>query len=36
MKMENEIVAECSGTIAEVAVAERQTVNHGDVLLRIS
>jgi biotin carboxyl carrier protein len=36
MKMENEILAECAGTVAEIAVAERQTVNNGDVLLRIT
>jgi biotin carboxyl carrier protein len=36
MKMENEIRAECAGVIAEIAVAERQTVNNGDVLVRIS
>jgi biotin carboxyl carrier protein len=36
MKMENEIRAEHAGVIAEIAVAERQTVNNGDVLLRIS
>jgi biotin carboxyl carrier protein len=35
MKMENEIVAEGPGTVAEIAVAERQTVNNGDVLVRI-
>jgi biotin carboxyl carrier protein len=35
MKMENEIVAECAGVISEIAVAERQTVNNGDVLVRI-
>jgi acetyl/propionyl-CoA carboxylase alpha subunit len=36
MKMENEIRAECAGVIAEIAVAERQTVNNGDILVRIS
>jgi biotin carboxyl carrier protein len=36
MKMENEIRAERAGVIAEIAVAERQTVNNGDVLVRIS
>ena len=36
MKMENEIRAECAGVVAEIAVAERQTVNNGDVLVRIS
>ena len=34
--MENEIRAECAGVVAEIAVAERQTVNNGDVLVRIS
>jgi biotin carboxyl carrier protein len=36
MKMENEIRAECSGRISEIAVSERQTVNNGDVLIRIA
>jgi biotin carboxyl carrier protein len=36
MKMENEILAEHAGVVAEVAVSERQTVNNGDVLVRIS
>jgi biotin carboxyl carrier protein len=36
MKMENEIRAEFAGVIAEIAVSERQTVNHGDVLVRMT
>jgi biotin carboxyl carrier protein len=36
MKMENEIRAECPGVVAEIAVSERQTVNNGDVLIRMA
>jgi biotin carboxyl carrier protein len=35
MKMENHISAEKSGTVAEVRVAEGDTVGTGDVLLVI-
>jgi pyruvate carboxylase subunit B len=35
MKMENEIRAESSGVVKDVKVADRQTVNGGDVLLVI-
>ncbi len=35
MKMENEIRAEHAGVVGEVLVTERQTVNNGDLLIRI-
>lgn len=35
MKMENEIVAPCSGVVGKVAIAKGQTVNVGDVFLSI-
>ena len=33
MKMENDIVAESGGTVAEVAVGPDQSVDMGDVLV---
>jgi len=33
MKMENDVVAERGGTVAQVAVEEGQSVNQGDVLV---
>jgi acetyl-CoA/propionyl-CoA carboxylase biotin carboxyl carrier protein len=33
MKMENDIVAEFGGTVAQVPVEEGQSVDQGDVLL---
>ncbi len=36
MKMENEIRADSAGSVAEVLVSERQTVNNGDSLVRIA
>lgn len=36
MKMENEIVANKAGTVAEIFVAKNDTVNAGDALITIS
>jgi acetyl-CoA/propionyl-CoA carboxylase biotin carboxyl carrier protein len=35
MKMENDVLASFDGTVAEVAVAEGESVNMGDVLVVI-
>jgi glutaconyl-CoA decarboxylase len=33
MKMENEIVAPCEGTVAQIAVNNGDTVNSGDLMI---
>jgi acetyl-CoA/propionyl-CoA carboxylase biotin carboxyl carrier protein len=33
MKMENDVIAEVGGTVAEVAVEEGQSVDQGDPLV---